>query len=242
MGRKSFAPLLRLMPMDRREDIKDLISAMETKVGAYIAGQGILMLVVGSMALVAYWFIGLPYVLVLAFVAGVMEAVPIIGPLLGAVPASLVALSLGPDKLIWVIVATVVIQQLENSILVPRVMRKAVGVNPFVTLLALFAFGSLLGVAGALMAIPMAAIVQLVLNRFVFDPAGAKEPAITAGRNYADRLRYETQALTQDLSNQARYTQKGSDEDVRQLDQVMDEIEAIAIDLDTLLARSSEAK
>lgn len=230
-----------LMPMDQRESIKDLISAMETKVGAYIAGQGILMLVVGSMALVAYWLIGLPYVLVLALVAGVMEAVPLIGPLLGAVPAALVALSLGPDKLIWVILATVVIQQLENSILVPRVMRKAVGVNPFVTLLALFAFGSLLGVAGALMAIPIAAIVQLILNRFVFDPE-AKEPVITDGRNYADRLRYEAQALAQDLSNQARHTQKGSDQDVRQRDQVMDEIEAIAIDLDMLLARSSKAK
>jgi predicted PurR-regulated permease PerM len=214
---------------------------METKVGAYIAGQGILMLVVGSMALVAYWLIGLPYVLVLAFVAGVMEAVPLIGPLLGAVPAALVALSLGPDKLIWVIVATVVIQQLENSILVPRVMRRAVGVNPFVTLLALFAFGSLLGVAGALMAIPMAAIIQLLLNRFVFDP-GAKEPAVTEGRNYTGRLRYEAQALAQDLRNQARQTQKGSDQDVRQRDQVMDEIEAIAIDLDMLLAQSLEAK
>lgn len=232
---------LRLMPMDRRESIKDLISAMETKVGAYIAGQGILMLVVGSMALVAYWLIGLPYVLVLAFVAGVMEAVPLIGPLLGAVPAALVALSLGPDKLIWVIVATVVIQQLENSILVPRIMRKAVGVNPFVTLLALFAFGSLLGVAGALMAIPIAAIVQLLLNRFVFDPE-AKKPAITDSRNYAGRLRYEAQALAKDLRNQARLTQTGSDQDIRQRDQVMDEIEAIVIDLDTLLARSSEAK
>lgn len=229
------------MPMERRENTKGLISAMETKVGAYIAGQGILMLVVGGMALVAYSLIGLPYVLVLALVAGVMEAVPIIGPLLGAVPAALVALSLGPDKLIWVIVATVVIQQLENSILVPRVMRKAVGVNPFVTLLALFAFGSLLGVAGALMAIPMAAIVQLLLNRFVFDPE-AKESAIADGRNYAGRLRYEAQELAQDLSNQARHTQKGSDQDVRQRDHLMDEIEAIAIDLDTLLARSSEAK
>ncbi|MBE2224856.1 MAG: AI-2E family transporter, partial [Anaerolineae bacterium] len=240
-GPKIIRSLLWLMPMDRRESIKELISAMETKVGAYVAGQGILMLVVGGMALVAYSLIGLPYVLVLAFVAGVMEAVPLIGPLLGAVPAALVALSLGPDKLIWVIVATVVIQQLENSILVPRVMRKAVGVNPFVTLLALFAFGSLLGVAGALMAIPIAAIAQLLLNRFVFDPE-AKESAISEGRNYADRLRYEAQALAQDLSNQARHTQKGSDQDVRQRDQVMDEIEAIAIDLDTLLARSSKAK
>ena len=240
-GPRIIRSLLLLVPMGQRESIRDLISAMETKVGAYIAGQGILMLVVGSMALVAYWLIGLPYVLVLAFVAGVMEAVPLIGPLLGAVPAALVALSLGPDKLIWVIVATVVIQQLENSILVPRIMRKAVGVNPFVTLLALFAFGSLLGVAGALMAIPIAAIVQLLLNRFVFDP-GAKESAIADGRNYAGRLRYEAQALAQDLRNQARHTQKGSDQDVRQRDQVMDEIEAIAIDLDTLLARSSEAK
>jgi predicted PurR-regulated permease PerM len=238
-GPKIIRSSLLLMPMDRRDNIKELISAMETKVGAYIAGQGILMLVVGSMALVAYSLIGLPYVLVLAFVAGIMEAVPIVGPLLGAVPAALVALSLGPDKLIWVIVATGVIQQLENSILVPRVMRKAVGVNPFVTLLALFAFGSLLGIAGALMAIPIAAIVQLLLNRFVFDPE-AKEMAITDGRNYAGRLRYEAQALTQDLSNQARHTQKGSEEDVRQRDQMMDEIEAIAINLDTLLARRSE--
>ncbi len=240
-GPRIIRSLLLLAPMGQRESIRDLISAMETKVGAYIAGQGILMLVVGSMALVAYWLIGLPYVLVLAFVAGVMEAVPLIGPLIGAVPAALVALSLGPDKLIWVIVATVAIQQLENSILVPRVMRKAVGVNPFVTLLALFAFGSLLGVAGALMAIPIAAIVQLLLNRFVFDP-GAIESAIVDGRDYAGRLRYEAQALAQDLRNQARQMQKGSDQDVRQRDQVMDEIEAIAIDLDTLLARSSEAK
>jgi predicted PurR-regulated permease PerM len=144
MGRESFKPWLLLLPQERRESSRELIAAMETKVSAYIAGQGVLMLVVGVMAFIAYWLIGLPYVLVLAFVAGVMEAVPLVGPLLGAIPAALVALTLGPDKLIWVIVATVVIQQLENSFLVPRIMRQAVGVNPFVTLLALFAFSSLL--------------------------------------------------------------------------------------------------
>jgi predicted PurR-regulated permease PerM len=235
-GPRTIRSFLLLAPRGQRKSTSDLISAMETKVGAYIAGQGILMLVVGSMALVAYWLIGLPYVLVLAFVAGVMEAVPLIGPLLGAIPAVLVALSLGPDKLIWVLVATVVIQQLENSILVPRVMRQAVGVNPFVTLLALFAFGSLLGIAGALMAIPMAAIIQLLLDHFVFHPEGT-EPEVTAGRDYASRLRYEAQELAQDLRNQARLTPEGSDQGVRQRDRVMDEIEAITTDLDTLLAR-----
>jgi predicted PurR-regulated permease PerM len=209
---------------------------METKVGAYIAGQGILILVIGSMSLAAYWLIGLPYVLVLGFVAGVMEVVPLIGPLLGAIPAVLVALSLGPDKLIWVIIATLVIQQLENSVLVPRVMRRAVGVNPFVSLLAIFAFGSLLGIAGTLMAIPLAAIIQLLLDRFIFHP-DATEPEVMSGRDYASRLRYEAQALAQDLRLQARLPQAGLDQEIRQTDQVMDKIEAITTDLDKLLAR-----
>ena len=235
-GPRIIRSLLLLAPREQRESISELIAAMETKVGAYLAGQGILMLIVGLMALVAYWLIGLPYVLVLAFVAGIMEAVPLIGPLLGAIPAALVALSLGPDKLIWVIVATVVIQQLENSLLVPRIMRQAVGVNPFVTLLALFAFSSLLGTAGALMAIPLAAMIQILLNRFVFRGEAA-EPEIAVGRDYASRLRYEAQELAQDLRKQARFTQEGSDQTVRQTDQLMDEVEAITNDLDTLLAQ-----
>ena len=204
---------------------------------SYIAGQGVLMLAVGGMALAAYTAIGLPYVLVLALVAGLMEAVPLVGPLLGAVPAGLVALSLGPDKLVWVVVATLIIQQLENSLLVPRVMRKAVGVNPFVSLLAIFAFSSLLGVPGALMAIPTAAIIQLLLDRYVFRP-GALESEVPTGRDLAGRLRYEAQDLTQDLRKQARLKKAGSSQTVKQIDQLMDEIESITIDLDALLAQS----
>ena len=235
-GPRNIQSFLMLVPQDRRENIRELISAMESKVGYYIVGQGILCLVIGIMALVAYSLIGLPNALVLALVAGMLEAVPMIGPLLGAVPAAMVALSLGPDKLVWVIVATVIIQQLENSLLVPRVMSKAVGVNPFVTLLALFAFSSFFGIAGALMAIPMAAIIQLLLNHFVFQPTTI-EPEVSAGRDYASRLRYEAQDLAQDLRKQARLSKRGSDLRVKQIDQVMDEIEAITTDLDSLLAQ-----
>jgi predicted PurR-regulated permease PerM len=237
-GPRTIQSLLLLVPKGQRENISELISAMETKVGFYIAGQGVLCLVIGIMALVAYLLIGLPNALVLALVAGVLEAVPMIGPLLGAIPAALVALSIAPAKLIWVIVATVVIQQLENSLLVPRVMRKAVGVNPFVSLLAFFAFSSLLGIAGALMAIPMAAILQLLLDRFVFHPA-AMEPEVSTGRDYASRLRYEAQDLAQDLRKQARFKKGGSDRRVKQIDQVMDEIETITTDLDALLTEAS---
>ena len=73
-------------------------------------------------------------------------------------------------------------------------MRKAVGVNPFVSLLALFAFSSLFGIAGALMAIPIAAIIQLLLDRFLFHPT-VMEAEVSTGRDYASRLRYEAQDL-----------------------------------------------
>jgi len=235
-GTRIIKSLLMLVPRDQRESIGGLISAMETKLVFFIAGQGLLCLVIGILALIAYLLIGLPNALVLAFVAGVFEAVPMIGPLLGAVPAGLVALSIAPSKLIWVIVATVIIQQLENILLVPRIMRKAVGVNPFVTLLALFAFSSLFGIAGALMAIPMAAIIQLVLDRFVFHPS-TMEPEVSPGRDQASRLRYEAQDLASDLRKQARLTKGGSELRVKQIDKVMDEIETITTDLDALLAQ-----
>jgi len=234
-GPRIIQSLLPLVSKDQREGISELISAMETKISSYLAGQGILCLVIGSMALVAYLLIGLPNALVLALVAGVFEAVPMIGPLLGAIPAAIIALSIAPSKLIWVIVATIVIQQIENSLLVPRVMRKAVGINPFVSLLSLFAFSSLFGIAGALMAIPMAAIIQLLLDRFVFNPA-TMESEISTGRDYASLLRYEAQDLAQDLRKQARLKKGGTDLRVKQIDQVLDEIETITTDLDSLLA------
>jgi predicted PurR-regulated permease PerM len=235
-GPRIIQSLLPLVPTGQRESIGELISAMETKVGFYIAGQGVLCLVIGIMALVAYLLIGLPNVLVLALLAGVMEAIPLVGPLLGIIPAGLVALSIGPAKLVWVIVATLVIHQSENYLLAPRIMRKAVGVNPFVSLLAFFAFGSLLGLGGMLVAIPMAAIIQLLLDRFVFHTE-TMESEVSPGRDLASRLRYEAQELARGLRKQARFKKLGSALKVKQADQILDEIETITTDLDALLAQ-----
>jgi predicted PurR-regulated permease PerM len=235
-GPRIIQSLLPLVPTGQRESIGELISAMETKVGFYIAGQAVLCLVIGVMALVAYLLIGLPNVLVLALLAGVMEAIPLVGPLLGIIPAGLVALSIGPARLVWVILATLVIHQLENYFLAPRIMRKAVGVNPFVSLLAFFAFGSLLGLGGMVVAIPMAAIIQLLLDRFVFHK-GTLESEASPGRDLASRLRYEAQELAQGLQRQARNKKGGSTLQIKQVDQVLDEIETITTDLDALLAQ-----
>jgi predicted PurR-regulated permease PerM len=227
---------LPFVPTAQRESTGELITAMETKVGSYIAGQAILCLIIGILAGVSYLLIGLPNVLVLALLAGAMEAIPLVGPLLGIIPAGLVALSIGPDKLLWVIVGTLIIHQLENYLLAPRVMNKAVGVNPFVSLLAFFAFGSLLGLGGMLVAIPMAAIIQLLLDRFVFHK-GSLESEDSPGRDLASRLRYEAEELAQGLQKQARFKKGGSALRVKEMDQVLDEIETITTDLDALLAQ-----
>lgn len=235
-GPRTIQSLIQMLPKTHRERIAELIKAMEVKVSYFIAGQGALCLVIGVMALITYLIIGLPNALVLALVAGALEAVPMVGPTLGAIPAGLIALSISPTKLIWVIVATVIIQVLENNLLVPRIMRKAVGVNPFVSLLAIFAFSSLFGIVGALMAIPIAAIIQLILDDFVFHPS-LSEPENSTGRDFTSRLRYEARDLVQDLQKQARINKGGTALQEKQIDKVMDEIEAIASDLDVLLAQ-----
>ncbi len=109
--------------------------------------------------------IGLPYALLLGLLAGVFEALPMIGPLLGMLPALLIALATMPAQAVWVVVAATVIQQIENNVLVPRVMGRTVGINPIISILAIAAFTLLFGVAGALFAIPMAAVLQLLITR-----------------------------------------------------------------------------
>ncbi len=134
---------------------------------AIFEGQGLLCLSIGVAAFIAYLLIGLPYTLVLAIFAAVMELVPIFGPALGAGPALSVALSISPDKAIWVVIATLLIQLMENVFLVPRIMKSSTGVNPILVLLSLIAFGAVFGFMGALLALPLAAIIQLFVSRVV---------------------------------------------------------------------------
>jgi predicted PurR-regulated permease PerM len=168
---------LRLFPPQRKKNVREFLQLAETKLGGYIRGQGLLCLAIGLAAFVAYVLIGLPYTLVLAIFAGVMEMVPIFGPALGAIPALSVVLSIDPGKAIWVVVATVVIQMLENVFLVPRIMKSSTGVNPIIVLLSLIAFSSVFGFAGALLALPLAAIIQLFVSRVVLTAAESARQA-----------------------------------------------------------------
>ena len=232
--------LLFMLSPDQRQGAQTIIEQIEVKVGAYIRGQTILCLAIGALSFIAYFLIGLPYALVLALTAGIMEAVPYLGPALAAIPALLVAVSADPSKVLWVVVATLIIQQLENNLLVPRIMDQSVGVNPIVTLLSIAAFGALFGVAGAVLAIPIAAVIQLLLDRFVLGPE-ALDPEAPKGRDMISVLRYETQQLIQDLRKQIRQKDRELIAD-QAADRVEENIEAIASNLDSVLAEAGEAK
>ncbi|HRQ38096.1 MAG TPA: AI-2E family transporter [Chloroflexota bacterium] len=229
-GRLKQAAFL-LVPLPKRDEVRELVQEIEAKVSAYLLGQGFLCLIIGGLAFVAYVLIGLPNALLLAVFAGLLEAVPIVGPVLGAVPAIMVGLSISPATALWVILATAVIQQLENSLLVPRVMNRTIGVRPLVTLFALLAFGSLFGVLGALIALPLAAVIQLLVERFLLaqESLAVKEP----GRDRWSMLRYETNQLVQDVRSQVR-RKEGTPSALT--DELEDEMEAIALDLESYLA------
>ena len=193
---------LLIVPLDNRDTAREIWDMAELKVGAYVRGQALLMLAIGVLCGIAFFLIGLKSALILAVLAGIFEAIPYLGPILTAVVAVLITLSESPDKIWWVIAAIVVIQQAENAILVPRIMDRAVGVNAIVTLLAIAAFGSLLGIVGAILAIPLAAIIQVLLDFWVLNYE--EPPTVIEGRDKAAVVRYQAQDLAQDLRDRIR--------------------------------------
>jgi predicted PurR-regulated permease PerM len=227
---------LLLVPIQRRVEVRELLLEIDAKVGGYLMGQGLLSLSIGILALIAYMLIGLPNALLLAVFAGLMEAVPLIGPFIGAIPAILIALTISPMSALWVVLATAVIQQIENNLLVPRVMKRTIGVSPLVTLLALIAFGSLFGILGALIALPLAAVIQLILERYLLSTGTL--PTIDNGRDHLSRLRYETNQLVNDIRAYIRHKDSMPS---AQSDTLEDEVEAIAVDLESYLAAQEQS-
>jgi len=224
------------VPLRYREKTREFLVDAGEKVGAYTRGLVVLSLIVGGLSMVAYLIIGLPNVLLLGILAGIMEAVPLVGPLLGAIPALAVAISYDPQKVVWVVVATVIIQSLENNLIVPRVMDRAVGVNPVAGLLAFLTFGSIFGFTGAMLAIPLAAVIQLILNQVLFKSRSTEQEP-PAGRDRVSMLRYEAQNLIQDVRKQVRDKETELE---ASSDLVEDSMEAIVQDLDSILAQAEQ--
>ncbi len=174
--------VLTFVPPERRADTRDAWNHVEIRLGGWVRGQAILMATIGIATGAAYLVIGVPSAIALGLFAGLTEAIPLVGPAIGAVPAILVAATLKPETLLPVVLAYVVIHLLEANVLVPRVMHNAVGVSPFLIILFLLVGGAIGGIVGALIAVPMAAVLVAILERMQDrDALVAQDPA-SAGR------------------------------------------------------------
>lgn len=173
-SQRIFSVFVRLFPRRRRPQVSELSALVTAKVSAWLGGQMLLGFIIGVTTAIGLAMMGVPYFFVLAVIAGIGEMIPMVGPLLAAIPAVLVALTVSPALAFAVAVFFIVQQALENNVLVPKVMGQQVGLSA-VTVIASLAIGTeLLGFVGALLAVPTAAIVQVLFEELYFaekDPA-----------------------------------------------------------------------
>jgi predicted PurR-regulated permease PerM len=157
--------VLAYLPANRRAGARRAWNEIEIRLGLWVRGQIVLMGAIGVATGVAYSLLGVPGALLLGLIAAIAEAIPIVGPLLGAIPAILVAATVSPELALVVAGVYAVLQIIEGSVLVPLVMRNAIGISPFLVLVSLLVGGAAGGVVGALIAVPIAAAVEIVLSR-----------------------------------------------------------------------------
>jgi predicted PurR-regulated permease PerM len=163
---------LRLLPADRRERFERVTDDVTLKVGAWLGSQMLLCLIIGALASLSMWLIGVPYFYVLGLIAGLGELVPVVGPIMAAAPAMITGWAVSTETM-FVVAGYFAVQQIfENYVLIPRIMQKRVGVSAVTVIVALLVGTELLGVVGALLAVPTAAIVQVVLHEYLHSEPG----------------------------------------------------------------------
>lgn len=157
--------VLKLVPVPYTERAEDALVNIGSALRRWLAGQLIIMVIVGTLISIGLTVIGLPSALALGFLSGVAEFIPILGPILAAAPAILIAFSEDRQTLFWVIGLFVVVQQLEGYAIMPLVQRRAVHLPPVLTILSIVGFGILLGLPGIVMAAPLAVTLMVAVER-----------------------------------------------------------------------------
>ena len=155
-----------VVPREYEASVLNIWRKSEIKVGRWLQGQLLLALIVGLAVYVVLSLLGVKFALLLGILAMVLELVPNVGPVLAAVPAVILAFTQSPTLGLWVVLAYLIIQQLENHILVPVVLGRTVGLNPVVVILALLIGFKLAGILGMVLSVPMAAIIVEILDEF----------------------------------------------------------------------------
>ena len=172
--------LMTWLPTSRANRVHRVWDDVELKVGGWVRGQLTLMVIVGAVSAVGYFVLGVKFWPALALFILIAEAIPLVGPYIGTAPAVLVALTqsgndglpgligmsdFGPTlRALLVVLFAIILQTVEGNVLIPRVMKNSVGMSPLTVIISILLGGTLAGLAGALVAVPIAASIQVILQ------------------------------------------------------------------------------
>lgn len=184
-GIKSFLRVF--VPAEHQHYVLDLWRRAQDKMGGWFKGQLFLALTIGILTYLGLSLLGVKYALVLAIIAGVFEIIPFVGPILAAIPALILAFFQAPVLALWVLVLYVLIQELENHILVPKVMERVVGLNPVIVIIAILIGGKLGGILGVMIAVPLAAILAEFVRDFTVSD-GSSAPKVVSGDGLGSKI------------------------------------------------------
>lgn len=165
-GNRLVPSVQRFFSQRHGEEVANLLHQMNATLSAYISGQAIECLFVALATSIGYFIIGQPLAIVLGLIAGITNMIPYIGPYIGIAPALLVALTVAPEKIIWVIVVVIVVQQIDGNIIYPNIIGKTLNIHPLTIIIILLAAGNIAGIAGMILCIPVYAVVKTIAGYF----------------------------------------------------------------------------
>lgn len=154
--------------------VVSVLRDVEQRLGSWVQGELILMTIIGIFSYIGLTILRVDFALPLAIIAGLLEAVPMIGPIISAVPAILVALASSQFLALSVVALYFIIQQIENNVIVPFVMKRSVGLPPLLTILSLMIGGRLGGITGAVLSVPVVLVLQVLFRELLLKSSKAK--------------------------------------------------------------------
>ena len=171
--------LCSLLPRPKRKKVRDTWELIDAKLGAYVRGQAVLVVLVGTVLSIVFWAIGLPYWILVGAFAGVVELIPVLGPLVAGALAVGVGLTVSWQLGLAAGLAVLVVRLLEDYVVIPRVLGDAVGLTPLIVLVSVTACGLLFGGFAVILAIPLAAVLATLVDVIVRDKNPAEEEVPT---------------------------------------------------------------
>jgi len=160
---------MRIIPKKFKNNTAVVLDRINKVAGKYVRGQIFISIIIGILCTVVLLVLKVDFAILLGFIAGILNIIPLLGPIIGAIPAALAALFISPLKALLVIVLFIAIQQIDNYVISPNVMKYQVGVHPGIIILSLMVGGGLFGIWGLIIAVPTVAVLQEILRYYLLE-------------------------------------------------------------------------